>query len=496
MPRKPKLEKQTITVVVNGTPVAVALHPPTGARSSWYAYWNGLETSRSTGQRNLEDAILAAEGMVRSGGKRATLDDAVLSDEEFEKVQRTHYARKLDPTALGRSAKTLAECLDAIAAFKAITGLPAIASATPDDCARFQREALRRPRSWRKPCGTEGGEGVPLAKKRRPSKTQKRRRLAGLGGEAEGLVSPNTVLKWSRMLQAGFERVNRNAGKKCVRGVIPESKFLTSNPWSQFTWIEGVETPIQHFDANELVSFVAYLEGQWAEVPVGALATKVLLWSCCRKLEVAGLKWDDLRIVEGQVHFEVVGKWGVERWFRIPEPLYRQMLACRTDSPFVFAAYVDQITKVHAENAGCLTKIQPEFTAKNFGRWLYERVKDWAVTQQRGTAYLHIFRKTGLQFTHDGEEEEVSRKVASDAGVSEAVLLGHYVKPKLWRKSNRTFRRLLASLPPAVASRYGHAEDERALLERQLGEATEAGNWPLVAQLAERLGQTDRQQAV
>ena len=34
MPRKPKLEKKTITVVVNGTPIAVTLHPPAGARKS------------------------------------------------------------------------------------------------------------------------------------------------------------------------------------------------------------------------------------------------------------------------------------------------------------------------------------------------------------------------------------------------------------------------------------------------------------------------------
>jgi hypothetical protein len=95
-------------------------------------------------------------------------------------------------------------------------------------------------------------------------------------------------------------------------------------------------------------------------------------------------------------------------------------------------------------------------------------VKDWAVIQSRADAYLHIFRKTGLQFTHDGEEEEVSKRVADDAGVSEAVLLGSYVKPKLWRKSNRTFGRLLASLPPTVASRYGYVEDERSRLDRQL----------------------------
>ena len=49
MPRKPKVEKQTITVVVNGKPVAVILHPPTAARKSWYAYWPGLVTTNAIG---------------------------------------------------------------------------------------------------------------------------------------------------------------------------------------------------------------------------------------------------------------------------------------------------------------------------------------------------------------------------------------------------------------------------------------------------------------
>ena len=94
MPRKPKVEKQTITVMVNGTPVAVVLHPPTAARKSWYAYWNSLVTSRSTGQRKLEDAILVAENMVKNGGKQPTLADAVLTDEEFEAIHARLFWKK------------------------------------------------------------------------------------------------------------------------------------------------------------------------------------------------------------------------------------------------------------------------------------------------------------------------------------------------------------------------------------------------------------------
>src|SRR5437660_1425260 len=69
-------------------------------------------------------------------------------------------------------------------------------------------------------------------------------------------VSPNTVLKWSRSLQAAFERANRNAGRKCVRGVVDERRLLTVNPWNQFTWIGGRSKPIRQFDMDELLSFL------------------------------------------------------------------------------------------------------------------------------------------------------------------------------------------------------------------------------------------------
>jgi hypothetical protein len=245
MPRKPKQEKKTITVVVNGSPLAVILHPPTQSRKSWYAYWAGLVTSKSTGQRDLNEAILVAENMVRNGGKRAEVRDAVLSDEEFEEIQRAHFGRVTDERAKPRASRSLDSCREAINAFGDITGLKPITTATADDCARFQRLALSLPNSWRK---------KPLSE-RRPAQdySEEGRAKRQLSGQVDALdecprYSPNNVLKWSRSLQAAFERVNRNALKrKCVRGVVDENKLLTSNPWSQFKWIEGQDHPIRQF---------------------------------------------------------------------------------------------------------------------------------------------------------------------------------------------------------------------------------------------------------
>lgn len=127
------------------------------------------------------------------------------------------------------------------------------------------------------------------------------------------------MVKWPRALQAAFQRANRNAGKKCVRGVVPAEKLLTENPWTQFTWIEGEDRPIRQFDGDALLSLLNYFERKWAEVPIATLLAKVYLWSQCRRMEVTGLSWKQLKVVGTEYHFEVIGKRGVEKWFRIPE---------------------------------------------------------------------------------------------------------------------------------------------------------------------------------
>ena len=285
MGRKPKAEKQTITVVVNGTVIPVILHPPKPPRQTWYAYWPGLTASKSTGQMDFAQAALAAENMVRNGGKRGDLTDAVLSDEEFEAIQRAHFTRKQDPGARIRAEKSLVLCLEAIAAFKGITGIEPITLANPDDCAAFQRKALRLPKSWRLKYRNAKRKGAAC-------------------------YSPQTVLRWSRSLQAAFERASINGGKKCVRGIVDNAKLLTINPWRAFTWIEGTTKPIRQFSPEELVSILDYFDDKWQGVSVATAAAKGFLWLWCRLSELASLKWDDLRIVGDEYQFrESLGRW-------------------------------------------------------------------------------------------------------------------------------------------------------------------------------------------
>jgi len=471
MPRKMKVQKKQLTVVLAGTPVAVTLHPPQGTRRSWYAYWNGLVASKSTGRHEFDAAAAAAEAMLKAwkqggDGHRPLPTDGVMTDEEFEAIQRTHFQRKTDAVAVVRAGKTLTVCLEAVRAFRDISGLRPVTQATPDDCARFQRAALSRPKNWRQqhPRG------------RKPE-------------EAERL-SPNTVLKWSRALAAAFERANRNAGKKCIRGVVDERTLLTTNPWNQFDWIEGRSRPIRQLDAGEINALFDHLESGWAGVTVAPLLVKVFLWSACRQLEVAGLRWSSLRRNGDEAHFEVVGKWGVEKWFRVPPALLRELERVRADGPFVFAGYNEQLRRFH-EAAGRpdnARRVGGEFKPMCLGDWFADRMDDWSATLAGGHAHTHVLRKTTLQYARIGED--INRQLAADARVSESVLMSSYVREtdeQLRQSSNRTYRRIVASFPAELAGRLGYAVDPGADLEERLKAAVGRKDWPLVAELTRLL---------
>src|SRR5690606_22132142 len=149
MPRKPKKNKTKINVLVNGKSISVTLYPPTGNRPSWYAYWSGLVSSKSTGHSDLGGAVEAVEAMLQNGGRKSQVADAVLTDEEFDEIQRRHFGKKTDPEANKRAMRSLNACMEAITAFRQISGVSPISLATPEDCERFQTEALKLQKNWR-----------------------------------------------------------------------------------------------------------------------------------------------------------------------------------------------------------------------------------------------------------------------------------------------------------------------------------------------------------
>jgi len=474
MPRKPIKKKEKVTVVVDGVPVIVTLHPPTDSRASWYAYWTGLVTSKSTGQSDFNEAITAVETMLRNGGKRHGLSDTVLSDDEFEEIQRRHYAKKTDATARKRSEKSLRECLDAIRAFRQISEVTPVTLATPDDCERFQRNALEKPKNWR----------VRYADNMKQIVTEK--------------LSPNTVLKWSVALQAAYERANRNGGKKCVRGVVPEAKLLTENPWKNFTWIEGFQRKLRQFDHTELLSLLAYFDSTWPGVSFAPAFVKVMLWSWARRLEVSSLRWTDERRVGQESHFESTGKWGVTKWFRVPDALRNELELLRNGSEFVFGCYPEQLRDFHLRRGDsfAVRQVRQDFTPENLGEWMYRQVFEWSQSLPKGSAYLHVFRKTALQHALSGEH--IEQAVAEEACVTPAVMRASYARAsdeEFRRMSNRTFRRIRSSLQVEVATRYGYDEKPADRLMEQLDLARSQGDWETVARLAEELSSLGPQPA-
>lgn len=345
--------------------------------------------------------------------------------------------------------------------------------ATPDDCERFQVEALTKPRNWRKLYPKSRKDGVRF-------------------------LTSNTVIKWSRELQAAFERANKNAGKKCVRGAVGPNKLLESNPWKQFTWINGTQPKKRRFNSEELVSLIDYFEAKWPCVFAATLFAKVSLWLWARRSEVATLRWDNLRSLNGQYHFDFVGKCMVRKWARIPAGLYQELIQIKSDSPYVFAAYNEQLRRHYSNsnNTVAANHVGERYHPTAFADWFHDKLAEWSRTAPNGHATQHAFRKTGLQLAYRGGIADA--KIASDASITQAVMLDHYVddtEEELSLKSNRTFERLVGSLPLKVAKRYGYVpEQEGAGVNDLLTAAIERQDWQGARELLEQLSNDGHRQ--
>jgi integrase len=224
-------------------------------------------------------------------------------------------------------------------------------------------------------------------------------------------------------------------------------------------------------------------------VSVGAVLAKVYLWSACRQEEATSLTWGALRVVSGEYHFRVIGKRGVEKWFRVPDGLYRELLQVRADSSYVFAMYNDQLRQLHRNRnrADRAAKVGVEFKPLCLGDWFYDRLAEWSGKQPNGHASPHAFRRTALQFARIGED--INQQVAEDARVGVSVLKKHYISEhdeQLRQKSNRTYKRILIGLPMDLALRLGYVDigDD---LEQRVQAAFSAQNWDLAAALTAQL---------
>jgi integrase len=271
--------------------------------------------------------------------------------------------------------------------------------------------------------------------------------------EVENL-SPNTVLKWSKALQAAFQRANVNAGKTCVRGVVDESKLLSSNPWMKFGWIEGRGRPKRQFSNVELLSILDFCGRRWKGVSTLTAAVKLALWTAARVSEISNLSWGSLKKFGHEEHFEIIGKWGVEKWARIPEGLMNELRGFQSDNGYVFNAYNKQLRQFYlaSERPQFAALVKAEYSPKAFADWFQDAITDWAKSTSNSHASPHAFRKTSLQHALSGES--LNQSVAQDARITASVMMGHYVSEgEIERRmaSNRMFQRILASLTPELA---------------------------------------------
>ncbi len=119
---------------------------------------------------------------------------------------------------------------------------------------------------------------------------------------------------------------------------------------------------------------------------------------------------------------------------------------------------------------------------------MYRRIAEWSKDSPKGSAYLHIFRKTCLQLALSGEHQ--ISDVARDASITSGVMEASYAQEfdeELWRKSNRTYRRIRASLTQEVAVRYGYGDSERERLLEELDLARTRLDWENVSRIAKSI---------
>ncbi|WP_145093252.1 hypothetical protein [Anatilimnocola aggregata] len=250
----------------------------------------------------------------------------------------------------------------------------------------------------------------------------------------------------------------------------------------------------RHFNDEELLSVLDFLEREWSSVTAAAVAVKTCLWTWNRVAELANLSWDDCKQIGQECHFSILGKWNKLKWARLPLGLVEELRAIRTNSPFVFAAYSKQVRShyLHAGQNGIAAQVNAEYSPEAFVSWFQDRIKQWAVATGRKEVTVHVFRKTSLQNAKRGED--VNRLVAKDAKLSEAVMTGYYTSEEdeeMRHASNRSFHRLVLSLSHEVASRYGYRPENKLTdLKERLTAATAVEDWSLVGQLAAELSRT------
>ena len=134
-------------------------------------------------------------------------------------------------------------------------------------------------------------------------------------------------------------------------------------------------------------------------------------------------------------------------------------------------------------------RIGTQYSPTAFADWFHDKIVEWSDSAPNGHATQHAFRKTGLQLAYRGGLADTM--IATDASITESVMHGHYVDEmdeELLLKSNRTFDRIVSSLPAEVAERYGYSPGQEGTgLDALVKAAIDRQDWDGATELITRI---------
>lgn len=397
---KPKPRWKSIIVERQGESLTAYLHPP-GTRGN-SRYWSFTCKKANITKKSLKATTFAeakekAHAWFREEPRReerVRREEAVLAWDEWDSIQARHFAKKADRK---RADRTLEECRKARRLFVAVTGAGSASAVDADVVERFQIDCAGRRSKFGRPYGA------------------------------------TTIRKTLAHMSASFNRCRHGSGKKCVRGVVAAEKLLTANPFEEVAWVEADVKEARQFTRAELKAFLnwKYL----GECPLASLFARVSLWSCGRIEEMTELRWDWVG-ADGYVAIpDDAAKWGKGRTVRLPSGLLREIERHRVAGPYVWAGYVDQLRAYHrtAGNHSSSHKIR-DFTPLRMRGLFQKWVGEWARESKAEGLSHHAFRRTGLQWSREGQLRAAEGDYARASNVGLAVADKHYTSrpERLW----------------------------------------------------------------
>jgi len=367
-----------ISVNVAGRMVQAYLHPPNTVKNPKYWYYSCDEigaSRRSLKVTTLVDARVAVTSLITDS--LTSVRNAGLSWSEFRAIQVTHFGMRANEKKSGRTLEA-GNC--SLRMFLALVNPESPGDVTPDMVGRFQ--ILCREKGY----------------------------------------SPATVHKALTHLSSGFNRCCASSGRRCIRGVVDDSKLLGSNPFMHVRWIEPRVSVKRQFGVDDIKNLMSW--PKIGKIPSSRLFIQVSLWSAGRIEEMTEIKpeWLDgcyLTIPDS------VAKWGKGRCVRFPESIAAQLAKG-------WRSFPEELRQHHRSVGKSNLAVQVmDFEPRRFQYRMQRIIRDWAYRNNvRGLSH-HSLRRTALQWSREQQIRKSEAGYAEASNVNLSVGNTHYtVEPR------------------------------------------------------------------